>query len=105
MVARDLTIERVSRRLPYAWLMLEELHDQAERWSEMPEWERADWSLEWAQFVNVLDEVLVPAYQAGDMTAEQRRDYENMVMALRQALALVERLHLTVPQMVVDTAA
>lgn len=105
MVARDLNIERISSQLHYAAAMLAELHEQPEYWPEMPEWERADWSLEWAQVVNVLEQVLAPACDADDMTPDQRREYQTLLVALQLAGPLVERLGLTIPQVSVDTAA
>ncbi|MCX6023662.1 MAG: hypothetical protein NTZ05_18400 [Chloroflexi bacterium] len=105
MAEGNITERQVATWLRNGPLMLEELEEQAARWDEMPDWEQADWSLEWDQFVSYLRHVLDPAYHTGLMDAEQRSLYCDLVRGLKDALPLLQQLHLTLPPVSFDIAA
>ena len=105
MVAKGITGNHVVTWLQSGPLMLEELSDAAKRWDIMPDWEQADWSLEWDQFMNALEHVLSPAFDGGTMSIDQRLRYQALLVGLQAGLPLIQQLNLTRPPVSLDAAA
>ncbi len=103
MAASTITSERVEHELKIAFLMLEELDDNAELWEQMPDWEQVDWSLEWEQFLNFLDHILDAAYKNNQMTPDQQVKYHELIRQIKERMPIIERLRLTKPRVSVKT--
>ncbi len=79
--------------------MLEELEDI------VPEWEQADWSLEWAQFMDILEYVLHKAYQSSQMTSQQKAQYKELLSKLKEVEPVLKKLDIAqLPVSVAESA-
>jgi hypothetical protein len=69
----------------------------AAEWAQLPDGERAHWSLDWDQLMGGDLRLLDPCYRAGAMTSEQQERYRAVLSELKAALPLIERLDLYRP--------
>jgi hypothetical protein len=77
--------------------MLGDLPEVAQEWSQMRDAEQASWSLDWDQVIGTHLQVLDSHYHTGDMTAQQRIEYQELRRKLVGALPLIRQLGLFEP--------
>ncbi len=97
MATRSAIDQRVEVDLESLHLMLGDLPEVAQEWDELSDGERVSWSLDWDQLMGALKVTLDPYYRSGDMTADQRARYREILRQLQEALPLIQRLRLYPP--------
>ena len=95
--------ERIDRSLRYDHAMLDELAEVTAEWDEIPDGERASWSMDWDQFA--LDKIsrVTGHYESGDMTPDQEASYRRLLQRIEANRDLIERFGLTMPRIPVET--
>ncbi len=98
MAAEITSAERINHELKLSVAMLGELADSIEQWEEMTGEEQADWSLEWDQFINILEHVLHKAYKSRQMSSEQVVRYQELLSAIRDVSPNLSKMNLLQPR-------
>ena len=88
---------RVEIDLESLRLMILDLPEVADEWSEMGGGERASWSHDWDQLMGALKVTLDPQYRSGAMSPDQGRSYRDLLRRLEEALPIIDRLQLYPP--------
>lgn len=103
MATNGITKGRIEHELKLAPSRIEELDDLDDLWDQMPDWEQADWSLEWEQFLNILDHILDAAYRTNQMAPDQQVKYLEAIRQMKERMPIIERLGLTKPKVSIKT--
>lgn len=105
MAAQTAVETRADRFLRLILAEVDGLPDTATRWCEWLDWQQADFALEWGHLmVDYLAE-LTEQYQSGAMSEPQRAQYRELLLRLRSALPVIERLRLQVPDASLENTA
>ncbi len=97
MATEIIGIEQIDHTLKLSTAMLEFLKHSIERWQEMTSEEQVDWSLEWDQFINTVQQVLHKAYKSGQMSPEQVVQYRYFISKLRDISPTLRKMKLAQP--------
>ena len=89
--------QRVDLFLESVLLMLGDLPEIAEEWSELHEGERVSWSLDWDQAMGTNLRFLNVQYHAGTMTEQQCARYRELLRRLKEHWPIIQRLGLYPP--------
>jgi hypothetical protein len=98
MVATTDTLERAMIRLSSTELMLGDLQDVAAEWDTLSKGERAAWSIEWDNEMAGLSHLSSLA-ACGELPPEAYSRYRQLILALNEAVLLIEQIHLSTPEM------
>jgi hypothetical protein len=102
MVARTNTHERIDIQLRAIEAALADLPEIVEEWEELPDGERASWSLDWDHLMGSYLIILDRYHTGAEMSEEQNRRYHALRDCLRAALPLIDRLNLYRPPISLD---
>ena len=94
--------DRIDHTLWLGTAMLEELADISQEWDEIPDWEQADWSLEWEQFLSFLRHDLEAAYKSSQMTSQQKAQYKKLLANLKDVAPILKKLNLSQPPLLAE---
>ncbi|MSQ14862.1 MAG: hypothetical protein EXR50_03245 [Dehalococcoidia bacterium] len=92
-----ISADRIDHTLKMGSAMLGELEEIVPEWDEIPDWEQADWSLGWEQFISLLRHDLEAAYRSSQMTAEQKAQYKQLLSKLKDVSPVLKKLNLSQP--------
>lgn len=95
--------ELIDRSLHYAHAMVDDLIDVTREWHDLPDWERASWSLDWDQFALLHLKDLDLDYHADRMSPDQVVRYQYLLNRLRKQQPTIERFRLAAPAISVGT--
>lgn len=82
--------------------MVAELNDVARDWAELPESVLVAWCLDWDQAMGTILPSLAQASAESNMSSAQRARYQAVLVQLRRAMPIVERLDLYRPPVPID---
>lgn len=89
--------ERLDLALKSIHLMINDLPDVARDWSTMDSTEKASWGLDWWQVMMSDLPLLEKHFRLSEMTKDQEMQYRRTLGKLRDSLALLDRLGLDRP--------
>ena len=98
MATPSSTSADVELYLDCAWRMIDDVPELAGEWDDLPDAERASWSLDWDQVV--LDDMrrLDREYRGGGMSRVQEASYQRLLHRFADLLPVLSRLGLSIPR-------
>ncbi len=97
MVATTDILERTVIRLDTTELMLDDFPEVAAEWEQLPEGERAAWSIDWGNEMAGLEQLSRFA-ACGALTSDLYLRYRQLLAALNDAAPILDRLNLSSPE-------